>query len=282
MHFYDCGRACLHRSFFVGWQNIHSGGGIVYFGNLVLADTQSFNEDFALFVCFKGDIIAVCSGNAESKAFHFSVGRCFHDFQVPTHRFICKTFALCIFDLIGLSVGVNKHFIHAFVQREALRCFCLFHKIASIEQIVHFILSDFLFGQRTDQLVLTVKLAVVIGILVDFKNSACQFGICIFSVHLCQSDISTDKLIDDFNLNNLPVFRNVYIIDGFIKHESGRLFDFTDIPVSVRHILKGEAAIVAGYGGHQGIFFGKIHIIALKQTNERTAKSFAVFVNLLT
>lgn len=50
-----------------------------------------------------------------------------------------------------------------------------------------------------------------------------------------------DKLIDDFNLNNLPVFRNVYIIDGFIKHESGRLLDFTDIPVSVRHILKGEA-----------------------------------------
>ena len=83
VHFYNCGRACLHRSFFIGWQDIHSGSGIVYFGNLVLADTQSFNEDFTLFVCFKGDIIAVCSGNAEAKPSTFPSDDVFTIFRFP-------------------------------------------------------------------------------------------------------------------------------------------------------------------------------------------------------
>ena len=115
MHFNDRGRACLYRCLLVGRQDIHSGSGIVYFGNLVLADPQTFKEDFAVFICFKGNIIAVCSGNAESKAFHLSVRRCFHDFQVSTHRLVCEAFALCVFHLIGLTVRVDKYLIHALV-----------------------------------------------------------------------------------------------------------------------------------------------------------------------
>ena len=76
------------------------------------------------------------------------------------------------------------------------------------------------------------------------------------------------------------ILRDVHIIDGFIKDESCRLLDFTDIPVTVRHILKGEAAVIAGYGGHQGVFFGKFYIITLKQTDERTAERLAVLVHL--
>ena len=205
MHFNDRGRACLYRSLLVGRQDIHSGSRIVHFGNLVLADPQSFKENLAVFVCFKGNIIAVCSGNAESEAFHLSVRRCFYDFQVSTHRLVCEAFALRVFHLIGLTVRVDEYLVLAFVKSEALRRFAFFHKIASVEQIGHFILPDFLFGQCADQLVLAVQLAVIVGVLIDLKYSARQLRIGIFSVHLRKSDVATHQLIDDFNLNDLLI-----------------------------------------------------------------------------
>ena len=95
-------------------------------------------------------------------------------------------------------------------------------------------------------------------------------------------DVSTDILVDDFNLHDLTVCVDRHGIDGIIQHEAGGLFDLTDIPSAVRNILKRKTAIFSRSGSQQSVFLCKLAVIRAEQSNQRTAESTAVFINLLT
>ena len=94
-------------------------------------------------------------------------------------------------------------------------------------------------------------------------------------------DVSTDIPVDDFDLHNLPVCADGYGIDGVIQHEAGGLFDLTDIPSAVRNVLKRKTTIFSRSGSHQSVFLCKLAVIRAEQSNQRTAESTAVFIDLL-
>ena len=94
-------------------------------------------------------------------------------------------------------------------------------------------------------------------------------------------DVSTDIPVDDFDLHDLPVCADGHGIDGVIQHEAGGLFDLTDIPSAVRNVLKRKTTIFSRSGSHQSVFLCKLAVIRAEQSNQRTAESTAVFIDLL-
>ena len=94
-------------------------------------------------------------------------------------------------------------------------------------------------------------------------------------------DVSTDILVDDFNLHDLTVCADGHGIDGIIQHEAGGLFVLTDIPSAVRDALKRKTTIFSRSGSQQSVFLCKLAVIRAEQSNQRTAESVAVFINLL-
>ena len=89
-------------------------------------------------------------------------------------------------------------------------------------------------------------------------------------------------LVDNFNLDNLTVLGHDNLIGSIVKHETGRLFDFSYNPVSIRYVVKRKATVIFRGSSHQSIFFCKFGFISLKQTDNCTAEFFAVLGNLLT
>ena len=61
------GRAGLDRRFLVSRQDIHRRGGVAHLGDGVIPDADALNDDLALVVGFKDNVIAVCAGNAERR-----------------------------------------------------------------------------------------------------------------------------------------------------------------------------------------------------------------------
>ena len=94
-------------------------------------------------------------------------------------------------------------------------------------------------------------------------------------------DVATDIRIDDFDLHDLTVCADGHGIDGIIQHEASGLFDFTDIPSAVRNALKRKTTIFSRSGSHQSVFLCKLAVIRAEQSNQRTAESTAVFIDLL-
>ena len=89
-------------------------------------------------------------------------------------------------------------------------------------------------------------------------------------------------LVNNFNLDNLTVLGHDNLIGSIVKHETGRLFDFSYNPVSIRYFVKRKATVIFRGSSHQSIFFCKFGFISLKQTDYSTSQCFAVFGNLLT
>jgi len=95
-------------------------------------------------------------------------------------------------------------------------------------------------------------------------------------------DVATDIFVDDLDLHDLTVCADGHGIDGIVQHEAGGLFDLTDIPSAVRNILKRKTAIFSRSGSQQSVFLCKLAVIRAEQSNQRTAESTAVFIDLLT
>ena len=95
-------------------------------------------------------------------------------------------------------------------------------------------------------------------------------------------DVSTDIPVDDLDLHDLTVCADGHGIDGIVQHEAGGLFDFTDIPSAVRDALKRKTTIFSRSGSHQSVFLCKLAVIRAEQSDQRTAESVAVFIDLLT
>ena len=93
-------------------------------------------------------------------------------------------------------------------------------------------------------------------------------------------DVATDKLVDDFHLNDLTVCTDSDGIDGVIQYETGRCFDLTDIPSTVRDVSKRKAAIFGRSDSHNRIFFCKLAVVRAEQANQRTAEGVAVLIDL--
>ena len=93
MHLHNGGRAGLDRRFLVSRQDIHRRGGVAHLGDGVIPDADALNDDLALVVGFKDNVIAVCAGNAERKALDLAVRGSLDDLQVSSHRFIDKAHA---------------------------------------------------------------------------------------------------------------------------------------------------------------------------------------------
>ena len=94
-------------------------------------------------------------------------------------------------------------------------------------------------------------------------------------------DVSTDIFVDDLDLHDLTVCADGHGIDGIIQHEAGGLFDLTDIPSAVRDALKSKTTVLCGNGSHQSVFLCKLAVIRAEQSNQRTAESTTVFIDLL-
>ena len=94
-------------------------------------------------------------------------------------------------------------------------------------------------------------------------------------------DVATDIRIDDFDLHDLTVCADRHGVDSVIQHEAGGLFDFTYIPSAVRDALKRKTTIFSRSGSHQCGFLCKLDIIRAEQSNQRTAESVTVLIDLL-
>ena len=89
-------------------------------------------------------------------------------------------------------------------------------------------------------------------------------------------------LVDNFNLDNLTVLGHDNFIGSVVKHEAGRLLDFSYNPVAIRYFIKRKATVFFRGSSHQCVFFCKVGFINLKQTDYSTSQCFAVFGNFLT
>ena len=122
--------------------------------------------------------------------------------------------------------------------------------------------------KRSQQLILTVKLFVVVGVLIQFKYRTGEephkgIVILVLFLHgrrlvnrfgLSDLHAAADQGIVHTDFNALAVRTNIDMMffraDG-IKRRSG---DFFYDPVAVRDILKGKAAVLAGSSGKQRTF----------------------------
>ena len=113
MHLHNGCGAELDRCLLISRDNIHRRSSVAYFGNGIVPDAKPINEDLTLVVGFKDNVIAVCSGNSESEALDLAVRGGLDNFQVATHSIIDESDTCLVLHLVGFSVGVDHHFIHA-------------------------------------------------------------------------------------------------------------------------------------------------------------------------
>ena len=74
----------------------------------------------------------------------------------------------------------------------------LFHgQYISVKKLFHLINSGFGFFKISDKFIAIINLSVLIGVLIYLKGCTRKFVIWIFSVHLRESDIAVNILIDN-------------------------------------------------------------------------------------
>ena len=65
-----------------------------------------------------------------------------------------------------------------------------------------------------------------------------------------------------------------------IQDKACRLLDFSYIPNTEGNLLKRKATVFLGGSSHQSVFLCKFGIVVLKESDQRTAERFAVFIDL--
>ena len=96
----------------------------------------------------------------------------------------------------------------------------------TVSHILHFVDTYFAFGKSTDKGIAVIELAVCVVVLVDFKSCSAELVVRILFIHLSQSDITLDRLVDKayacFILNDIDLFIGVdeYGIYAVIKQEA--------------------------------------------------------------
>lgn len=115
----------------------------------------------------------------------------------------------------------------------------LFHgQYISVKQLFHLINSGFSFFKISDKFIAIINLSVLIGVLIYLKGCTRKLVIRIFSVHLRESDIAVNILIDNLNFNYLLGFADIDLIRFFIKNKSLWLLDFSYNPFAIRNFCK--------------------------------------------
>ena len=101
VHLNNRGYSDLDRCLLVGRENIACGSIVADLGNSVLANTQTLNEDFAVFVGLKG-LVIVRACYPEREALQFSIRGSLNDFQ---RAFLCSVDkANACFVLYGIGI----------------------------------------------------------------------------------------------------------------------------------------------------------------------------------
>ena len=74
-----------------------------------------------------------------------------------------------------------------------------------------------------------------------------------------------NAIIDHGNLYRLLVFRDADRIDFLIGEVSVRRLKFFNEPIAVRDVLKGEYAVLAGFGCKDSVFGSKLGFAAAEE-----------------
>ena len=123
-----------------------------------------------------------------------------------------------------------------------------------------------------------IQFAVAVGIGINLKFRTCELVVGIVLIHLCQPNVSTDAVVDEFNLHNLVHLADSHG-DFFLgEYKAFWAFDFTDNPCAIRYFLKRKTTVLCGYGSRNRCFLGKFSRASLKDADFRTAQSVSVLI----
>ena len=118
-----------------------------------------------------------------------------------------------------------------------------------------------------------------VSINLKFRTRELVVGIVL--IHLCQPNVSTDAVVDEFNLHNLVHLADSHG-DFFLReYKTFWAFDFTDNPCAIRYFLKRKTTVLCGYGSRNRCFLGKFSCASLKDADCRTAQSISVLIGFL-
>ena len=97
-------------------------------------------------------------------------------------------------------------------------------------------------------------------------------------IHLCQLNITLDKVVDKLDLHYLVNFADCHDDFFFGEYKTFQAFNLMDYPCAVRYFGKRKTTVLRGYGSRNGCSLCKFRSASLKDIDCRTAQSLAVLV----
>ena len=239
---------------------------VIKLGYGIFAHAKVLYEDDTIAARGEGAVI-VLAGDAEREALQLPVAAGLDDLQISTVGLVNKTHASLVLYCIGFAVRLNGDIVNIFVQVESFRRCLLTNQHTTEFYVLHFIEACLHLFHQTQQSIFLVQLLVPVDIAVDFELRTAELVIRILLINLGQTQCRPNTLIDDFNLNNLFVLRDLNWEDIRAQHIALRLPNLTDVPDAFRDVFKVERPVLSRCGGQDGCLLVKLTLISRKQSD---------------